>query len=248
MNEINQLLKILRTKYTDLSQLELSEKFKLQGQDISDSTISRSESSTLPSYKTLSAYSTFFNIPISVFQKIINNELTTQDIIHEYNPFLISQKSEKKLKELDLNSELITIPYFESISAGVEADLIDDQPIKLIQAAIKKGIYSSKKNLVAVRVNGESMNKVIPNHYIVIIDKGAKPKNNDIIAYQLDGNNYGLKKLLITPSYLLLIPESYNPEFIPKTINIDDIPNREFNIIGKVIGAQSDFDSWFIKR
>lgn len=236
------LLKILRTKYTDLSQIELSEKFKLQGQNISDSTISRSESSTLPSYKTLSAYSTFFNIPISIFQKVINKKITSQEVLKDYNPFLVSQKSEKKLKELNLNSELVSIPYFESISAGLEADLTDDQPVKLIQIAIKKNIYSNKKNLVAVKVNGESMNKVIPNHYIVVIDKGAKPKSNDIIAYQLDGNNYGLKKLVITPSYLLLIPESYNPDFLPKTINIDDIPSREFNIIGKVIWAQSDFD------
>lgn len=41
------------------------------------------------------------------------------------------------------------------------------------------------------------MNKIIPNYSTLIIDKGVKPKNGNIIAYQLDGD-FGVKRFFET--------------------------------------------------
>lgn len=220
----NSFLKQLRLQ-KHLSQEELADIFQ-----VNKSTISRAESAS-PSKKVLKKYSKYFSIPLSeLYEKVEANTTHIENDIEMVN-----------IQNLINQVDILTIPYFESISAGSEMDLVEDYPLELIQVAVNRGSYSNKKNLIAVRVNGDSMNKLIPDKYIVILDKKGTPKNNDIIAYQIDGNNYGLKRLIQTPQYLVLVPESYNPEYKPKTINIDDIPIREFNIIGKVIGVQADF-------
>ena len=216
--------------------------------NVSKPTISRSETS-VPSNKMLAKYSEFFNIPLAKLKeqcynieiKNLSKECPTNNGQNK-----ISNQTFADFEMIDMHNlinqiDVCNVPYFESISAGNEMDVINDYPVDFIQVAIQKDSYSNLKNLIAAKVNGDSMNKIIPNHYVVVIDKGAEPKNNDIIAYQLDGNNYGLKRLVISSNYLSLIPESYNPEYHTKTINIEDIPTREFNIIGKVIGVQADF-------
>lgn len=215
--------------------------------NVSKPTISRAETS-VPSNKMLTKYSEFFKIPLSKLKeqcydieiKKLSNERPTNNVQRNMSNRAFADFEVMDVHNLINQIDVCNIPYFESISAGNEMDLVNDCPTDLIQVAIQKGSYSNLKNLIAVKVNGDSMNKIIPNHYVVVIDKGSKPKNNDIIAYQLDGNSYGLKRLVISSNYLSLVPESYNPEYHTKTINIDDIPTREFNIIGKVIGVQAD--------
>lgn len=91
----------------------------------------------------------------------------------------------------------ITVPHFCSISAGIEQPLVDITPDKYIPLLLSPGSYTNKKNIVTIDVNGESMNKIIPNYSTLIIDKGVKPKNGNIIAYQLDGD-FGVKRFFET--------------------------------------------------
>lgn len=234
MKNIHTKLKSLR-KEKKLTQAELANIFGVAKQ-----TISRIENNVIPSDKILEQYSSFFNIPLS--------ELMTLKVQDKVKNF---QLKDNILQNKELGAEFITlksflkendvlaVPYFESISAGVEHELVEDFPMTIIEIPVKKGSYSQSNNIISVRINGESMNKVIPNHSIAIIDKGANIKSGDIIAYQL-GSDYGIKRIIENDESIKLQPESFYPEFKEKLLLKENIEDIEFSVIGKLIAITSD--------
>ncbi|MGG3987721.1 S24 family peptidase [Bacillus smithii] len=98
------------------------------------------------------------------------------------------------------------------------------------------GKYASNKNLFALKVNGESMNKVIPNGSYVIckpIDK-YEVKDDDIVIFSYD-REYSMKRFRLDEENGLLIfsPESSDKRFYDIVIP-HDAPN-DLKIYAKVI-------------
>ena len=213
MTHINKALKNLR-KSNNLTIIELSENIHL-----SPATISLVENEKKkPTFNILAKYSKYFNIPIEELEdsKTVDNFANMES----NNPF---------------KKNLLTIPYFESISSGDESSLTEDYPLEFIQVPLPDGSYSDSSNLIGVKINGDSMNRVLPNHSIAVIDKGANINNDDIVAYQLD-NDFGLKKFFKTSDKILLVPQSFNPVYKTKELNIEDLHYLDnFQIVGKLI-------------
>lgn len=227
--KISSYLKRLRLNAEPfLKQKDLAQKLQL-----SAPLISRIESGNIDvSDMVLSKYAAFFNIPLSNLRAI-------RDEAEGYS----SQSSELSPIETDFFEaiESVKVPYFESLSAGIEAELVSNNPLLYIDIPVKKGSYTSKKNLVAVKINGESMNKIIPNHSVVILDTNAECTSGNIVAYQL-GNEYGIKRILELSDSIQLIPESTISSFKIKTINKYNMADNNFYIIGKMISFfKTDF-------
>ena len=237
MAEINDFLKHLRKK-NKLTQIELAKKL-----ETTNITVSKIENNTIPSDKMLKKYSILFNVDLSKLMTLKtkeNIEKIRNDIKEEndannnkFHQELIS--FENFIKDYDI----VKIPYFESVSAGIEHSLVEDYPIEMMTMVLKKGTYSNLDALVAVKVNGESMNRIIPNHSIAVIDKKAMIKNNDIIGYQL-GSDYGLKRFEDAGDSILLKPESFSDDFKDRIIPKEAVDDLEFMIIGKVIHIQTN--------
>jgi repressor LexA len=133
----------------------------------------------------------------------------------------------------------IRIPLFGDIAAGALAtiDSVTKQDVDHI--VIPKnflGKYTSSKNLFALKVNGESMNTVIPNGSIVI----AKPINHadlrdeDIVIYSHDGE-YSMKRFrkVEEDNVLVFSPESTNKKFRDRIVPYNT--QSDLKIHGKVI-------------
>lgn len=99
------------------------------------------------------------------------------------------------------------------------------------------GRYAGNKNIVIVKVNGESMNKIIPDQsYIAVkyLDYDYKPANGDIVLFRELGGCGGLsvKRFYDIGDSVFLRPESTYDEF-------DDIKylkeDSNFQILGKVV-------------
>lgn len=224
---ISKYLKDLRTSVKPIkSQRKLASQL-----GISNGLLSRIETGDATvTDKTLEKYSDVFFIPLQELKKI-----------RDTNTLPDSLSNQKEFDVINLQSEfqndvfkIVKVPYFESISAGNEAELTNDNPIEYIPFLLPINKFSSPKNIIAVRVNGESMNRIVPNKAIVILDTNPELKNGDIIAYQLD-NCFGLKHYYKTNNSLILEPDSTDLEYQTKMIPLDELNAHSFTVIGKMI-------------
>lgn len=84
-----------------------------------------------------------------------------------------------------------------------------------------------------LKVNGESMNKIIQNGAYALIRKTDVVENGDIAVVSIDGYDATLKKITKTDTLLILTPESYLDTYEPLVI---DLTKQNPIILGKYIG------------
>lgn len=135
-------------------------------------------------------------------------------------------------------------PYLdEPISAGTPETFERVSNLPTISIAdCYVGKYAGDRNVVIMKVNGESMNKIIPNgSFIAVkrnIDYGCVSNGDIIVAYFLDGvdrGGYTIKKIYKDDKNdrVILRPDSTDPEFVD--IIVDKEKGDALSIIGKVI-------------
>ena len=97
--------------------------------------------------------------------------------------------------------------------------------------------------LFAIRVLGESMNKVLPNGAIVLCEdvtkSGYSIKNGDFVVFEHDGE-YTVKKLIDTSSMVILDPCSYDDSFEPIVFTKNE--ELDLKILGVVRRCFIDFE------
>lgn len=135
-------------------------------------------------------------------------------------------------------------PYLdEPISAGTPETFEHVSSLPTISIAdCYVGKYAGDRDVVIMKVNGESMNKVIPNgSFIAVkrnIDYGCVSNGDIIVAYFLDGvdrGGYTIKRIYKDDKNdrVILRPGSTDPEFVD--IIVDKEKGDALSIIGKVI-------------
>lgn len=98
------------------------------------------------------------------------------------------------------------------------------------------GKYAGRDDIVIIKANGESMNKIIPNQsYVGIIykDYDYLPQTGDIIVYRLRGEGLGIKRFIDMYDEIMLKPES--TEQIYKEQRFKKETADDFEILGKVV-------------
>ena len=128
------------------------------------------------------------------------------------------------------SEDYVSIPLTDSsIAAGqpiIQEDNIEDYVLLHIRAAGKR------KNLVASRVDGESMEPMLHSGDIVVIDRDDKNwSKNRIFAIFNEG---GLTAKYLEKQKNLLILRPINPHSQVQIINLDENPDP---VVGRVIGA-----------
>lgn len=95
------------------------------------------------------------------------------------------------------------------------------------------GKYAKNKNIIIMKVNGESMNRVIENGSIIgvltDIDRYSL-KNGDIVVFNHD-YEYSLKRFYNVGDKIIFKPDSTDMRFTDIVYNSDDV----ISIVGKVI-------------
>lgn len=145
------------------------------------------------------------------------------------------------IENLELNiSETIDLKFLGSVSAGgFEDSYTTDQFLSVPRNVIKE----AQDNYFILKVNGDSMNKVISNgHYVIVLDYNKTMdtplKTNDIVIAK-NGGEYTMKRIRKTETKVHLEPDSYLDEFKVQSFDIDEF--NELQIIGKVIYSFKDF-------
>lgn len=125
-------------------------------------------------------------------------------------------------------------PYItEPISAGLPAtvDGVDDLESLSIPDKVM-GKYAGHKGIQLMRINGESMNRVIPNGSLIAV----KPtpieniKDGDIVVYR-DCYDYAVKRIYRAGDRVIFRPDSTDMSYTDYVTS----GNEDLNIIGKVV-------------
>lgn len=139
----------------------------------------------------------------------------------------------------------VEIPIYGRISAGYPEGAKEDIEgnIKVDDDIIDR--YGAD-NLLALRIDGESMNKVIPNGAVAILAKvdTSAITNGDICGVIINGDSATLKHVYIYPDRIRFEPDSWLDErFKPFEYKKVDIDNGEppVQIIGKLVQQTSKF-------
>lgn len=134
-----------------------------------------------------------------------------------------------------------------SISAGYLEDIEGTNTYDLITIADEiMGKYAGQKNIILLKVNGESMNKIIPNGSFIIVDTNKTRVTDiydrDIIVFANGGEGYSIKRYINDSKNkrFLFKPESTDETFTAKEIKYEDSDNLK--LIGKVVKYIVDLD------
>lgn len=146
----------------------------------------------------------------------------------------------EKLSELFgiLPSELLGISATNNVmsnTTNVIGVIPAGTPLEAIEDIIGKIEYPSRfanKEVFALQIKGDSMNKVLPDGCIGLFEKTSTLENGEIGAIMVNGDDATVKKFYrLTDSYVLE-PVSFNPEHHPLIIKDGTVP---VSAIGKLI-------------
>ena len=194
--------------------MELSEKL-----DISYSTVSDwKNGKKMPRGGSLQKLSDFFNVNLST---------------------LLEDNSTDSPEE---NQDKKTLPLYGNVAAGAIAEIegVDVWNVETIDIpSVMLGRYANDDHLFSMYVNGDSMNKVIPNGAIIVAKTldNCLYKDGDIVIFS-HNEEYSLKTYRpnMIDGFVVFEANSDNPTF--KNIPIDHTKLYEadkVNIYGKVI-------------
>ena len=124
------------------------------------------------------------------------------------------------------------IPIYGVIPAGVpsfaEENIIGDMYIPEA-IANKYGI----SNLFSLKVNGDSMNKIIMDEHLAVLQRTCSVINGDVVAVLINGYDATLKKVHKTDTVLVLEPCSFNEKH--EAMIFKDNNPVKIEILGKLV-------------
>ncbi|MDT2555668.1 LexA family transcriptional regulator [Enterococcus raffinosus] len=176
--------------YNGWTQAELAKKINVSQQTIGSWEVGRAE----PNSEALKTLSTLFGISVDQLlgQKDFSNEVEISGAIPEE----------------------YTIPILGRIAASSPAGLVSDYEgeISIQPSSIKR---YGRKDIFALRVLGDSMNRIIPEGAIAIIHKTCDWEDGDICAVTINGDDATLKQVTKTDRGIKFTPLSYSKFHAP---------------------------------
>ena len=127
-----------------------------------------------------------------------------------------------------------------SISAGCleNIDGIDTYDLVTIADEIM-GEYAGRKGIIILKVNGDSMNKLIPDGAYIVVDTNKNHvtdiKDRDIVVFTNNGEGYSIKRYVndIKNERFLFKPESTDDTFTAIEVSYGN--SSDLKLIGKVV-------------
>lgn len=238
-----QRLKNLR-KLKGLSQDELAKKInKKYSTKLSKSMISRWENGADPQLSYVRILADYFGID---YQMLISENETFEDIS------MSNSLNKKIMTPNSLKTELKhSYNFFDAgLSAGILTEVdpfTKDDAEQITLSDVVLGKYAGEQDIFISYINGESMNRIIPNGSLIAVkkyDSFFDLKDGDIIVFQ-DDSGMAVKRFYNdkTNGIVTFSPDSNDPCFKP--INYLYSNMNEVKIIGKVVVYTVEI--WFLQ-
>jgi len=161
---------------------------------------------------------------LALFADALNVDLGKLIAIQQEKEHLYNLDKDKI--EVDLS---MRIPLVGSVSAGMPELAVDMNDGYLI---LDRNHFSSEKTYFALKIKGDSMDKLFAEGSIVVVEKDTMVDNGQIAVVAINGDEATVKRVTFADGNIALIPESTNPAY---TTKVFDVVKDEVHILGRVV-------------
>lgn len=136
--------------------------------------------------------------------------------------------------------EFIKIPLCGDIAAGVPIEAYE----WISDVSIPMQIKQRHPKAFCMRVQGKSMNRVLPNGCYAVIDPSRTEvlHNGTAFAVCVNGFTATIKRINKLANGFELVPDSTDPTFRPRVYDYNDEDTEEITIIGEVVWYTLPYD------
>lgn len=129
-------------------------------------------------------------------------------------------------------SESVEVPLYGAIAAGVPIDMLPIEAYYPIPAEV----FAKWPEAFLLRVEGESMNRILPNGCYALVDPCARIDcDGQPYAIRVGSLEATIKRIQIIGNQYMLLPDSTDPSFQPLELTEDCEGNRTLTIIGRIV-------------
>lgn len=165
------------------------------------------------------------------------------DYFHVPKSYFLEDSSSEGITAAPQEAPATASFSYPLIPVGISAGQLEDCEAltrlpKISVPDVIMGPYARDPNVVFMRVNGESMNRVIENGATIAVMTGldrCQICNGDIVIARHDGAGYTIKRYYDLPEkrQIILTPDSNDPGYLPIPISYDT-PD-DLRLFGKVV-------------
>ncbi len=155
-------------------------------------------------------------------------ELVPDDIMSEELGY-----AKKILLQANTRREsVVDIPLFGSIAAGEPLEMLANDELYPLPSSI----YHKHPKAFYLKVEGESMNRVLPNESYALIDPALRELHEgNVYAVSVDNCTATIKRIHILDDGIALMPDSFDPTFKPAVFNNSSKTAHTLRILGQVV-------------
>lgn len=137
-----------------------------------------------------------------------------------------------KLKVATPDTNMVDVPLYGAIAAGTPIEMT---PVENTQPIPAK-VHELHPNAFLLKVEGNSMNRVLPNGSYALIDP-CKTVERDGAPYAVCVNGYDatIKRVRKLNNGFQLVPDSTDPTYETKTYNYNEPETQTITVIGRVV-------------
>lgn len=151
--------------------------------------------------------------------------------------YLLGMSDESE--SVNKSTQFIDVPIYGSIAAG--------QPIEMLKVdnthPVPVKIMAKYPKSFLLKVEGESMNKILPNGCYALIDPCKDvASDNKPYAVCINGYDATIKRVKKLANGFQLVPDSTDPTYAIQTFNYNEPDTELITIIGKVVWYTLPFD------
>ncbi|EOR24992.1 SOS-response transcriptional repressors (RecA-mediated autopeptidases) [Niallia nealsonii AAU1] len=132
---------------------------------------------------------------------------------------------------ISYGAESVEMPLLGSIAAGVPLEMIEVKE----RVNVPREVAQRFPNAFLLRVNGDSMNKIIPENALALIDPTLEVANGDIAAVTVNGYDATLKRVYKFQDGITLEPASYNPAHQTQFFSDKEMEYNPVSVKGKLV-------------
>lgn len=137
------------------------------------------------------------------------------------------------------NNSTVDVPSYGAIAAGTPIEMVevkDSQPVPV-------KVHERFPKAFLLKVEGESMNRILPNGSYALIDPAQKePISGKPYAVCVNGYDATIKRVVKLSNGFELTPDSSDPTFRPTVYDFNEPGTDPVTIIGRVVFYVLPFD------